>query len=159
MTMVAYVYIQDRQYRVAENTQEVCQFSRKEGHIKARTRLGLSTIILFSSPLSVSDPSPSSSRYVMHHRRYPFDILKPGNSSMASTPNPSMRKTRGLPRRDHNALHNGLVSSPSEQSEEPTCGTGRAYSPETWVSMCRGIWPGGEGEWWFKRLTDVARAP
>jgi hypothetical protein len=49
---------------------------------------------------------------------------------MASTPNPSMRRTRGLPRRDYNALHNGLVSSPSEQSEESICETGRPYSPE-----------------------------
>lgn len=49
---------------------------------------------------------------------------------MASTPNPSMRRTRGLPRRDYNALHNGLVSSPSEQSEESTFETGRPYSPE-----------------------------
>ena len=49
---------------------------------------------------------------------------------MASTPNPSMRRTRGLPRRDYNALHNGLVSSPSEQSEESTFETGRPYPPE-----------------------------
>jgi hypothetical protein len=41
---------------------------------------------------------------------------------MASTPNPSMRRTRGLPRRDYNALHNGLVSSPSEQSNGPHSG-------------------------------------
>jgi hypothetical protein len=66
----------------------------------------------------------------MHHRRYHFDILIPGNSSMASAPNPSIRRTRGLPRRDHKALHNGLLSSPSERSEESTCGTGRPYSPE-----------------------------
>lgn len=65
----------------------------------------------------------------MHHPRYHFDILIPGNSSMASSPNPSMRRTRGLPRRDYNALHNGLVSSPSEQSEESTCER-HPYSPE-----------------------------
>lgn len=49
---------------------------------------------------------------------------------MAYTPNRSMRRTRGLPRRYYNALHNGLVSSPSEQSEESTFETGRPYSPE-----------------------------
>lgn len=49
---------------------------------------------------------------------------------MASTPALFVRRTRGLPRRDYNALHNGLVSSPSEQSEESICETGRPYSPE-----------------------------
>ncbi|KAJ5593544.1 hypothetical protein N7537_010448 [Penicillium hordei] len=46
-----------------------------------------------------------------------------------------MRRTRGLPRRDYNALHNGLVSSPSEQSKESACGTGRRYSPKPSPSM------------------------
>ncbi|KAJ5240474.1 uncharacterized protein N7469_002065 [Penicillium citrinum] len=49
---------------------------------------------------------------------------------MTSTPNPFLRRTRGLPRQDYNALHNGLVSSPSEQSEESICEIGRPYSPE-----------------------------
>lgn len=92
--------------------------------------MGMLTIFLSSSSLSVSYPSPDSSKYVIHHRLYRFDILIPGNSSMASTPELSMRRTRGLPRRDYNALHNGLVSSPSQQSEESISETGRLYSLE-----------------------------
>lgn len=49
---------------------------------------------------------------------------------MASTPDLFMRRTRGLPRRDYNALHNGLISSPSQQSEGSTCETGHPSSPE-----------------------------
>lgn len=92
--------------------------------------MGVLTIFLSSSSPSVSYPSPDSSRYVIHHRLYRFDILIPGNRSMSSTPESSMRRTRGLPRRDYNALHNGLVSSPLQQSEESICETGRLYSPE-----------------------------
>ena len=92
--------------------------------------MGVLTIFLYSSLLSVSYPSPDSSRYVIDHRPYHFDILIPGYSSMAPTPELSMRRTRGLPRRDYNALHNGLISSPSQQSEESTCEAGRHYSPE-----------------------------
>ncbi|RDH26843.1 hypothetical protein BDQ94DRAFT_154955 [Aspergillus welwitschiae] len=74
--------------------------------------MGMFTIFLSSIPLSVSYPSPGSS------------------SSMASTPDLFMRRTRGLPRRDYNALHNGLISSPSQQSEGSTCETGHPSSPE-----------------------------
>ncbi|KAI2883810.1 transcriptional regulator family: Zinc finger, BED-type predicted [Aspergillus niger] len=74
--------------------------------------MGMFTIFLSSIPLSVSYLSPGSS------------------SSMASTPDLFMRRTRGLPRRDYNALHNGLISSPSQQSEGSTCETGHPSSPE-----------------------------
>lgn len=49
---------------------------------------------------------------------------------MTSTPNPFLRRTRGLPRRDYNALHNGLSSSSSEQSEQSTGEIERHFSPE-----------------------------
>jgi hypothetical protein len=49
---------------------------------------------------------------------------------MASISHPTLRRTRGLPRRDYNALHNGLVSSSSEQSEESIGEIESPFSPE-----------------------------
>lgn len=66
----------------------------------------------------------------MHHRRFTFEVLIQGYSGIALTPSPSIRKTRSLPRRGYVTLHNGLVSSPSEHSEESTCETGRPSSPQ-----------------------------
>lgn len=116
MTLAAFVYIQNREYRVAENGKEISQLLTSRRAHKARTCRGLSTIILSSSPLPVSNPSPGSSKYVMRHHRCPLDIPIPGNSSMESTPDPPMRRRRGLPRRDY-ALHNGLLSSSSKQCD------------------------------------------
>ena len=56
--------------------------------------------------------------------------MTPRNSSMASISHPILRRTRGLPRRDYNALHNGLVSSSSEQSEESIGEIESPFSPE-----------------------------
>ncbi|KAJ5544026.1 hypothetical protein N7494_005305 [Penicillium frequentans] len=49
---------------------------------------------------------------------------------MASESHPILRRTRGLPRRDYNALHNGLVPSSSEQSEESIGEVESPFSPE-----------------------------
>lgn len=64
-----FVYVQDHQCRVAENTKETYQLSTSRRAYKVRDWMGMFTIFLSSIPLSVSYPSPSSSRYVMHHRR------------------------------------------------------------------------------------------
>lgn len=113
-----------------ETQKRPINFLRQEDYIKSEHEWAVLIISPSSSLSSVSCPGPDSSRYVIHHRPYHFDILIPEYSSMASTPELSKRRTRGLPRRDYNALHNGLLSSPSQQSEESTCEAGRRYSPE-----------------------------
>ncbi|KAJ5100906.1 hypothetical protein N7456_006958 [Penicillium angulare] len=60
---------------------------------------------------------------------------------MPSTPNPFLRRTRGLPRRDYNALHNGLVLSSSDPPEESIGEIGIPSSPEPSPSIETGEIP------------------
>lgn len=96
---------------------EICPFSTSTRVYKAQIRLRVLTFIQFSS-------SPSSiacwfklPKVRVAFWRWPFSYTHPEDNSIISTPNPFLLRTRGPPRRDHNAQHNGLVSSPSEQYE------------------------------------------
>jgi hypothetical protein len=110
IALAAFCLLSTYQYRVAENRKETYQLSASRRAYKARTLLGLSTIILSSNPPSASSPGTDSSWYVMHHGRYQFDILIDTRKQEHDIyTNPSMRRTCGLPRRGYNALHSGLV--------------------------------------------------
>jgi hypothetical protein len=78
----------------------------------------------------------------MPRSQVPLGLLTLDKYRMASSPNPFVRKTRGLPRRDYNALNNALNNGTPSLLPEPWEGNFREMESPCSPAPCEST--GGE---------------